>query len=146
MPSFYSSSCIASGKGTLSWSILQYIINQGIDSLSHPPIPYFAIVHPSSEELISRILIVPINVGPLHVACWQVLGKVGEGGGTSALRNVRCRQSQSRHSLLAGPGGGLAFKFEKLAAHSFERMVSHAAVSLFKYVYFHPSPFSHQNI
>lgn len=88
----------------------------------------------------SCMLIASSNVDLSRVTCWQVLGKVGEGGGTSALRNVRCRQSQSRHSLLASPGGGLAFKYEKLAAHSFERMVSHTAVSTF-----HPSPSSHHN-
>lgn len=55
----------------------------------------------------------------------QVLGSVAEGGGKSALRSVRDRKSATRNSLLAGPGGALALKCEKLAVKSFERMVRH---------------------
>lgn len=34
------------------------------------------------------------------------------------------KQSQSRHSLLASPGGGLALKYERLSVDGFEGMVS----------------------
>lgn len=51
---------------------------------------------------------------------FQVLGTIGD---QSPLKCIQRKKSQSRQSLLASPGGGLALKYEKLSVDSFERMV-----------------------